>query len=87
MSPYAWNKTLTSDKDMFKSGAQVLVNPVNCVGVMGKGLAKQFRDKFSGLYEIYKTDCQQGVLKPGYAKLYHDAKTNQWIANIATENH
>lgn len=86
-SPYAWNKTLTNDKDMFKSGAQILVNPVNCVGVMGKGLAKQFRDKFPDLYEHYKSQCKTGILKPGYSALYRDTKTEQWIANIATENH
>ena len=86
-SPYAWNKQLTTNKDIFKSGAQILVNPVNVVGVMGKGLAKQFRDRFPGFYETYKSDCQSGLLKPGYCKLYHHGPTNQWIANIATENH
>lgn len=87
MSPYAWNKPLAADKDIFKSNAQILVNPVNCVGVMGKGLAKQFREKFPALYEDYKSACKHKVLKPGYSMLYHDAGTNQWVANLATEDH
>lgn len=87
MSPYAWNQALRPEKDIFLSGAQVLVNPVNCVGVMGKGLAKQFRDKFPALYDNYKSGCQHGLYKPGHCFLYHDARTNQWVANIATENH
>ena len=87
MSPYHWNESLTKDKNMFLSGAQVLVNPVNCVGVMGKGLAKQFRDTYPFLYDQYKADCKSGKLKPGYTLLYHCASDNRWVANIATENH
>ena len=36
--------------DLFESGCQALVNPVNCVGVMGKGLALQFRHRSPANY-------------------------------------
>lgn len=35
--------------DLFRSGCQCLVNPVNCVGVMGAGLAKSFKQKLPGI--------------------------------------
>ena len=51
--------------DIFQSGADVLVNPVNCVGVMGAGLALEFRKRFPGLYEDYRAACQRGMIAPG----------------------
>lgn len=51
--------------DLFSSNANVLVNPVNCVGVMGRGLAFQFRIKFPGMFHRYKEACDAGGVKPG----------------------
>lgn len=39
--------------DIFDSGAHALVNPVNCVGVMGSGLALMFKKRFLGNYSAY----------------------------------
>ena len=39
--------------NLFESKAEALVNPVNCVGVMGKGLALEFRRRFPGMFEDY----------------------------------
>jgi O-acetyl-ADP-ribose deacetylase (regulator of RNase III) len=44
--------------DIFESKAEVLVNPVNCEGVMGKGLALEFKKRFSGLFPWYQEDCK-----------------------------
>ena len=44
--------------DIFESQADILVCPVNCVGVMGKGLAKAFKERFEGLFEFYKQKCE-----------------------------
>ena len=41
-------------KNIFNSRCQVLVCPVNTVGAMGNGLARAYRDKFPGLYEVYQ---------------------------------
>ena len=38
--------------DIFQSRAQTLVNTVNCVGIMGKGLALEFKKRFPGMYRI-----------------------------------
>jgi len=45
---------------IFESNADVLINPVNCVGVMGAGVAKQFKQHFPQMYESYRKACQQG---------------------------
>jgi O-acetyl-ADP-ribose deacetylase (regulator of RNase III) len=50
--------------DIFLSKAQVLICPVNCVGAMGAGLAKQFKEKSKQLYLDYQELCRQG-LQPG----------------------
>lgn len=44
--------------------ASVLVCPVNCVGVMGKGLAKQFSEVFPRLVRPYQNACEKGILRP-----------------------
>jgi O-acetyl-ADP-ribose deacetylase (regulator of RNase III) len=41
--------------DLFESRAQTLVNTVNCVGVMGKGVAEQFKLRFPAMFEDYKS--------------------------------
>lgn len=51
--------------DIFKSKADVLVNPVNCVGVMGKGLAAQFKKTFPHVFEEYVKLCEREILIPG----------------------
>ena len=43
--------------DLFDSGAKVLVNPVNCVGVMGRGLAACFKKKFPINFQAYASHC------------------------------
>lgn len=56
--------------DLFKSKAEALVNPVNCEGVMGKGLAKEFKDRWPGMYLSYQRACMRGELAPGGILLY-----------------
>ena len=46
--------------DIFQSEADALVNTVNCVGVMGRGLALQFKKKFPQNFEEYKRACDRG---------------------------
>lgn len=51
--------------NIFDSTAQVIVNPVNCVGVMGAGLAKQFKERYPNMYRSYIQCCAKGLLQPG----------------------
>jgi O-acetyl-ADP-ribose deacetylase (regulator of RNase III) len=51
--------------DLLESGAQALVNTVNTVGVMGKGIALQFRERFPANYKVYSDACKKGQVKIG----------------------
>ncbi len=51
--------------NILDSSAQALVNTVNTVGVMGKGIALQFKNQFPNNYKIYKDACEKKELKIG----------------------
>jgi O-acetyl-ADP-ribose deacetylase (regulator of RNase III) len=51
--------------DILRTKAEALVNPVNCVGIMGRGLALQFKEKFPDNFLAYKAAYERGELKPG----------------------
>ena len=51
--------------DIFKSQAQTITNPVNCVGVMGKGLALAFKNAYPRSFNEYRKLCSVGTLRPG----------------------
>lgn len=77
-----------SGADIFNSQAQVLINPVNCVGVMGAGLAKIFKSSFPDNYQQYKNYCDQKRLRPGGILVCSTGKeTPQYIINLATKDH
>jgi len=72
--------------DIFQSSMQTLVNPVNTVGVMGKGLAKEFANRYPEMLGPYKALCQAGTgLMPGQPWLYKSV--SRWIYNFPTKNH
>lgn len=52
-------------KDILKSDAELILIPVNCVGVMGAGLAKQFKEKFPHLYSQYRKLCESNAIDVG----------------------
>ena len=70
---------------LLESPAQTLVNTVNCVGVMGKGLAKAFRDREPAMFARYKDVCSTGQLEPG--KLWLWRGTENWTLNFPTKIH
>jgi O-acetyl-ADP-ribose deacetylase (regulator of RNase III) len=54
------------------SGCQVLVNPVNLEGVMGKGLALAFKMEYPGLEPVYQAACRAGKLVMGRLFVFED---------------
>ena len=72
--------------DIFESGAQTLVNTVNCVGVMGKGIALEFKKRFPEMHDDYVQLCNQGKVKLGEAYLYRRL-IPPWILNFPTKDH
>ncbi len=72
--------------DIFASEIQTLVNPVNCVGVMGKGLALNFKKRFPEMFTDYVQRCQRQEVELGYPYLYLSS-TSPHILNFPTKNH
>jgi len=71
-------------KTIFDSNAQTLVNTVNCVGVMGKGLALEFKNRYPVMFDKYKSFCDKGVFKPGVLWIYK-ADDGKWVLNFPTK--
>jgi O-acetyl-ADP-ribose deacetylase (regulator of RNase III)/uncharacterized protein YwgA len=72
--------------DIFESGAQTLVNTVNCVGVMGKGVAAEFRQRFPDMYEDYVERCRRHEVRLGHPYLYRNASPPH-VLNFPTKQH
>lgn len=71
--------------DLFQSPAKVLVNTVNTVGVMGKGIALKFKRIYPEMFEVYRNHCERGNLQIGQLLLYKTP--NKWILNFPTKKH
>lgn len=69
--------------DIFQSQMQTLVNPVNCRGVMGAGLALKFKEKFPNMYTEYVKCCQTKRLRIGRPTLW---KGEKWVLNFPTKD-
>lgn len=63
-----------SKGDLLQSRAQALVNPVNTMGIMGKGIALQFKEAFPANFKLYAAACKNKELEPG--KLLSNWDTN-----------
>jgi len=72
-------------ENLFTSQAKVLVNPVNTVGVMGKGIAKKFKDLYPDMFKEYKEYCERGQLDIG--KLWLCKTSDKWVLNFPTKKH
>lgn len=72
--------------DILQSKAQTLINTVNCVGVMGKGIAQEFKNRFPEMFDDYAERCERKEVKPGVPYLYKTLLPPQ-IINFPTKNH
>jgi O-acetyl-ADP-ribose deacetylase (regulator of RNase III)/uncharacterized protein YwgA len=72
--------------DIFESKMSVLVNTVNCVGVMGKGIAKTYKNKYPQMFNEYKCQCLNKEIHTGQLyPYYEDGKVK--ILNFPTKDH
>lgn len=71
--------------DLLSSPAQVQVNAVNTVGVMGKGIALQFKNKYPVMFKAYQNVCEKHLLDVG--KLYLWKSPEKWILMFPTKKH
>lgn len=73
---------------IFAENAEALINPVNCVGVMGKGLALQFKNKFPQNFIVYLEACKKRKLRPGQVLVVKtNTKMPKYIINFPTKRH
>jgi len=72
--------------DLFESRAETLVNTVNCVGVMGKGVAEQFAKRYPAMLRDYKQRCERKAVRLGEPYLYRDL-SGVSIINFPTKGH
>ena len=78
--------------NIFESSCQALVNPVNCVGVMGAGLAKQFKERYSGYYMYYRDQCHKGNIRVGEVDIYGPVASriglhDQYLISFPAKDH
>jgi uncharacterized protein YwgA/O-acetyl-ADP-ribose deacetylase (regulator of RNase III) len=72
--------------DLFESSAQTWVNTVNCVGVMGKGVALGFKQRFPEMFADYERRCHRGEVRLGRPYLFKQL-VEPWILNFPTKQH
>jgi appr-1-p processing protein len=94
-----WNPMLSRRRDqnhevrmkvkignIFDSDCKAIVNTVNCVGVMGKGIALEFKKKYPEMYSDYSKKCDSGEVHPGIPYVFQNSNGVQ-IINFPTKDH
>ncbi len=75
--------------DILKADADALVNTVNCVGIMGRGVALQFKKAFPTNFKAYEVACKANQVQPG-TMFVHDLNhlyNPRFIINFPTKRH
>ena len=75
--------------NILQADAEALVNTVNCVGVMGRGIALQFKKEFPENFEAYKSACDRKELQPGRMLVVtlNQMQPPRYIINFPTKRH
>jgi O-acetyl-ADP-ribose deacetylase (regulator of RNase III) len=75
--------------DILKCGADALVNTVNCVGVMGRGIALQFRNAYPENFNAYVAACRIDEVQPGRMFVFETGQLTppRFIINFPTKRH
>ena len=75
--------------DILASDAEAVVNTVNCVGIMGRGIALQFKNAFPENFKAYEKACKLGEVQPGHMFVFQNDRMNEpkFIINFPTKRH
>ncbi|WP_081878308.1 type II toxin-antitoxin system antitoxin DNA ADP-ribosyl glycohydrolase DarG [Nocardia brasiliensis] len=75
--------------DLLAADAEALVNTVNCVGVMGKGIALQFKRRFPSVFKEYEAACRRGDVQIGrmFVSSIEQLDGARWVINFPTKRH
>ena len=73
--------------NIFNSRLDVIVNTINCVGVMGKGIALVFKLRYPKMFDLYKEYCLSHLIGIGKLWLYKGEEGVPWVLNFPTKFH
>lgn len=74
--------------DILEADADAIVNTVNCVGIMGRGIALQFKNAYPDNFRAYKAACSVQQVQPGQMFVFETGKfTPRFIINFPTKRH
>jgi len=75
--------------DLLAEPAETLVNTVNCVGFMGRGIALQFKRAFPENFKAYAAACRRGEVEPGRMLVFETGELTppRYIVNFPTKRH
>jgi O-acetyl-ADP-ribose deacetylase (regulator of RNase III) len=78
-----------AEGDLLLADADALVNTVNCVGVMGKGIALQFKRRYPSVFKAYEEACRQGEVTIGRMFVVPTNQLNgpRYVVNFPTKRH
>lgn len=76
-----------SKGNIFNSKAQTIVNTINCVGVMGKGIALVFKLRYPLMFDLYKEHCWNKRIAIGKLWIYKAESDAPWVLNFPTKFH
>ena len=83
------SKVTITKGSIFKSNAKIIVNPVNCVGVAGAGLAKKFKERYPFAHSEYSQACDNGLVSVGSILVLPTERQTgpKYIACFPTKRH
>jgi O-acetyl-ADP-ribose deacetylase (regulator of RNase III) len=75
--------------DLLAADVEALVNTVNCVGIMGRGVALQFKERFPANFRAYEAACRRDEVQPGRMFVFETGTltTPKFIINFPTKRH
>lgn len=75
--------------DLFAADVDAITNAVNCVGVMGRGIALEFKNRFPENFIAYKQACDDGTLRLGRVFIFDrgESERPRYIVNFPTKDH
>ncbi len=75
--------------DMFDTPADIRINTVNCVGVMGAGVALAFKNRYPDMFKVYAKACKAGEVRPGTPHVWEKREFDEsvTVVNLPTKDH
>ena len=75
--------------DILKDDSEAIVNTVNCVGIMGRGIALQFKNAWPENFKAYEIACKREEVQPGRMFVFDTQQLTspRYIINFPTKRH